>query len=103
MDHMKRPKATVLPDSALVPENNLVTPPPKQFTHVVKAEQPYYYTGPQQASPPEGIFEVGTKLVLTSREGAYCHVVDARGLHVSTAFDGLEPISPSGPPVLHLR
>jgi hypothetical protein len=40
MDHMKRPKAMVLPDSALVPESNMVTPPPKHFTHVVKAEQP---------------------------------------------------------------
>lgn len=92
MDHMKRPKATVLPDSALVPERNLMMPPPKHFTHVVKAEQPYYYTGPQQAAPSEGSFPAGTKLVLMSREGAYCHVVDARGLHVSTSFDGLEPI-----------
>ncbi len=92
MDHMKRPKATVLPDSALVPESNLMTPP-KQFTHVVKSEQPYYYTGPQQAASPDGSFPAGTKLLLMSREGVSCHVLDARGLHVSTAFDGLEPIS----------
>ena len=93
MDHMKRPNASVLPDSALVPESNLLLPPPQQFTHVVKAEQPYYYLGPHQAAPPEGSFVAGTKLVITSHEGAFCRVVDARGLHVSTALAGLEPIS----------
>ncbi len=90
---MIRPKATVLPDSAQVPDRNLLQPPPNQFTHEVKAEQPYYYIGPHQAAPPEGTFPAGTKVALISHEGgATCHVADARGLYVVTAFDGLRPL-----------
>lgn len=93
MDHMRRPKASVLPDSALVPERNL-QPPPAQFTHEVIAEQPYYYAGPQQAAPPEGTFAGGTKVKLDAHDGGpMCQVVDARGLRVATAFSGLRPLA----------
>ena len=92
VDHMIRPLATVLPESALVPGCNLLQPPPNQFTHEIKAEQPYYYTGPHQAAPPEGKFLAGTKVVLLSHDGGpVCHVADGRGLYVATAFDGLRP------------
>ncbi len=93
MDHMRRPKATVLPDSAMVPERNL-QPPPTQFTHEVIAEQPYYYVGPQQPGPPEGTFAAGTKVKLHAHDGGpVCQVVDARGLCVATACSGLRPLS----------
>jgi hypothetical protein len=93
MDHMRRPKAAVLPDSAMVPERNL-QPPPTQFTHEVIAEQPYYYIGPQQAAPPEGTFAAGTKVKLYAHDGGpVCQVVDARGLCVATAFSGLRPLA----------
>ena len=94
MDHVQRPKATVLPDSALVPERNL-QPPPTEFTHQVIAEQPYYYIGPEQAAPPEGTFPVGTKVKLFAQDGGHvCRVVDARGLCVATACSGLRPLAP---------
>lgn len=93
MDHIQRPQAIVLSDSALVPDRNL-QPPPTEFTHEVVASQPYYYIGPQQASPPEGSFPAGTKVKLHIRgEGSMCEVVDARGLCVTTSFAGLRPIS----------
>ena len=93
MDHVLRPKAVVLPDSAMVPERNL-KPPPTQFTHEVIAEQPYYFIGPQQAAPPEGMFAAGTKVKLHAHDGGpVCQVVDARGLCVATACSGLRPLA----------
>jgi len=89
MDRIRRPKAMVLPDSALIPERNLQSTP-TEFTHEVIAEQPYYYVGPQQAAPPEGKFPAGTKVKLYAHDGGpVCQVVDARGLCVWTAFSGL--------------
>jgi hypothetical protein len=92
MDHIRRPKATVLSDSAVVPEQNL-QPPPSRFTHEIIAEQPYYYIGPQQAAPPDGKLAAGTKVKLQSHDGgSFCQIVDARGLCVTTAFSGLKPL-----------
>ena len=93
VDHMLRPKAMVLPESALVPDRNIIQPPPTQFTHEVIAEQPYYYIDPHQAAPPEGMFPAGTTVVLLTHDGGpVCQVVDSRGLRVATAFGGLRPI-----------
>ncbi len=93
MDHMRRPKASVLADSAIVPERNLQSPP-THFTHEVIAEQPYYYIGPEQAAPPEGTFAAGIKVKLCAHDrGPTCQVVDARGLRVTTAFGGLRPLA----------
>lgn len=93
MDRMLRPKATVLPESAVVPERNLVQPP-TEFTHEVVAEQPYYYSRPQPNTPPDGKFSAGTRVKLSAhKSGPYCEVVDARGLRVTTAFKGLRPLS----------
>ena len=92
MDRVRRPKATVLPDSALVPEKNL-QPPPTAFTHEVTTDQPYYYNSPQQATPPDGRFPAGTKVKLLTRDGGpMCQVVDARGLCVMTAWSGLRAL-----------
>ena len=90
MDHMKRPKAKVLPDSSLVPASALIQPPPNRFTHVLKAEQPYRYAGSKPSGEADGTLPPGAKVVLLSHEGGpECHVIDGRGLHVVTAFDGL--------------
>ena len=81
----------------MIPEQNLLRPPPDHFTHEVKLEQPYYYVGPQQAAPPEGDFAKGTKVVLLKHDGGpNCHVVDGRGLYVVTAFKGLRKIRDEG-------
>jgi hypothetical protein len=94
MDRMLRPKATVLPESAVVPERNIVHSPPTEFTHEVITEQPYYYIGPEQSAPPEGKFPARTKVKLLGHDGgSVCEVVDGRGLRVTTAFKGLRPLS----------
>jgi hypothetical protein len=92
MDHVRRPKATVLPDSALVPEGNLETPP-AQFTHEVIAEAPFYYSAPKKGAAPDGTLGAGTKVSLCAQDGPMCQVVDARGLRVFTACSGLRTLA----------
>ena len=93
MGRMIRPKATVLPESALVPDRNLLQPPPNKFTHEVIADQPYYYSIPGKKDAPDGTFPAGTEVVVLSHDGgSMCNVADGRGLHVVTAFKGLRPI-----------
>ena len=91
---MNRPKMTVLPESALVPARNLVHPPPDQFTHEARREQPYYDDLPREGSPPDGTFPAGTKLVLLAHDGgSMCQVVDGRGLRALTSFNGLRRLA----------
>jgi len=93
MEHIIRPKATVLPESAMLPEENLVQPAPTRFTHEVKADQPYYYAVPHSADSPDGTFPAGTQVVLMPHhEGPMCQVVDGQGLRVVTRLAGLRPL-----------
>jgi hypothetical protein len=92
MRGFKRPKATVLPDTALVPAANLVAPP-KHFTHELRHAQPYFYAAPQHAHSADGQLEAGSSLLLREQlEGGWCAVVDGRGLCVITAQEGLFPL-----------
>lgn len=96
MPRMLRPKATVLPDSALVPEANL-KPPPKRFTHEVVSAQPYHYAAAQADGAPDGApdghFAPGAKVLLLERgDGPLCWVQDRHGLCVITAFSGLRAL-----------
>ena len=79
-----RPKAAVLPDSALLST---------QFTHQLVAAQPYYDAAPAAATPAAGVFAAGTRLRLMRRgRGPYCRVADQRGTTYYTAFAGLRPV-----------
>jgi hypothetical protein len=93
MPRFLRPKASVLPESALIPAANLVQPAPTRFTHALRAAQPYHYSEPAPGQAPDGEFEAGTKLALQGHVvGPWCHVVDGRGLSVVTALAGLVPL-----------
>ena len=88
-----RPKAKVLPASAMLPEANRLERPPARFTHKVKAAQPYFYDE-SAARPADGRFAAGTKVALLDRgQGPLCRVADARGLSVYTARDGLAALA----------
>lgn len=92
MEHVERPHAIVLPESALVPAKNQ-RPPPARFTHRVVAGQPYHYSEPSEGAQSAGRFAAGTQVELVSHErGPMCWVIDGRGLYVATAHAGLEAL-----------
>jgi len=93
MGNFIRPKAVVLSEESLIPEDNQISPPPNRFTHQLKSSQPFYYTGAQQASPPDGELPADAKVVLLRHDGgSYCRVVDEQGLYVEIQFDSLKKL-----------
>jgi hypothetical protein len=92
-DRFIRPPSVELPENSLVPDRNIVSPPPNQFTHVLKRSTPFYLTGIQQGRAPDGELEAGTQVVMmVDNGGAYCRVVDSQGLYAEIAFDALKRI-----------
>ncbi len=88
-----RPEAIVLPESAVVPNENIISPPPNQFTHRIKRSQSFYYDRAQQAKQSAGKFTAGTKVVLMVHDGGkYCRVVDGQGLYVEVEYSSLEKL-----------
>jgi hypothetical protein len=93
MEGFVRPPATVLPDGALVPPANLITPPPNHFTHELVRSEPFHYAATwAKGAPPDGELAAGTRVVLLRRDGAACRVADLSGLHVGVACDALRPL-----------
>jgi hypothetical protein len=90
MGKFLRPKAEVLPDNAIVPEKNLISPAPNQFTHELTRPEPYYYSSAQRR-PPDGEFPAGTRVVLVHR-GDRCRVVDGRGIYAEIDCGGLKKL-----------
>lgn len=90
---MERPKASILPDSSLVPEDSLVQPAPTRFTHKLTKKQPFHFADSDRTTPPDGELSAGTKVVLLTEDGDVCVVVDGRGLKVTTSHKGLRPLS----------
>jgi hypothetical protein len=89
-----RPEAVVLGETAVVPEKNLISPAPNQFTHELTRSQPFYFTRAQQKTPSEGQFPAGTQVVLLRYDGGhYCRVADERGLYVEIEYDSLKKLS----------
>ena len=81
IDRVIRPKAVVLPDSALLSN---------RFTHEVVAAQAYFDVRPTPAARPDGFFAVHSKVVLLDHvAGPQCRVADEHGKPVYTAFAGL--------------
>ena len=93
MKGISRPEARVLPDESIVPERNLIVPPPNQFTHQLKRAQAYYFDGAQQGRQPDGEFPSGAKvLLLVFNGGAYCRVADEQGLYVELEYESLHKL-----------
>jgi len=86
-----RPPMTVLPDTALIPDRNIIRPPPNQFTHEVSETQAFYFGDAQAGGELSGQLEAGTKVVLLVYDGGdYCRVASGHGLYVQTKFNGLK-------------
>jgi hypothetical protein len=92
---MLRPKATVLPDSALVSPSTRKART-RSPTHEVIAEQPYYLGGEDEVvagTPGDGKLPRNAKVsLLRSGAGPLCRVEDRTGRQVTTAFSGLRPL-----------
>jgi len=90
MEGFIRPTASILPEHALVPQRNLISPAPNQFTHELTRPQPYYFGGFQASEQPDGFLAVGARVVLMGHDGGkLCRVVDARGLYVEVEYESL--------------
>jgi hypothetical protein len=89
MKGMIQPESQVLPGAALVPDRNVIDPPPDRFTHTVTRVQPYFYAVPSENHAPDGHFQAGALVVLLKDQNPYCWVADAQGLYVATERDGL--------------
>jgi len=92
---VSRPEKRVLPDAATVPAKNQA-PVPRRYTHEVAAEQPFYYS--LRDAEPAGTLSAGSRVRLASEGRTRCRVVDARGLAVYVACDGLTPLPTSPEP-----
>ncbi|HEY6247527.1 MAG TPA: hypothetical protein VIX17_26490 [Pyrinomonadaceae bacterium] len=93
MKGFTRPKAEVLSGDSIVPDENIISPPPNQFTHKLKRDAPYYFDEPQQGKSANGTFVKGTSVVLLRHDGgSYCRVSDGRGLYVAITYDSLKAL-----------
>jgi hypothetical protein len=79
---MLRPAARVLPDRTLVPEANLVRPPPNRFTHELVVDEAYRFERPERAGEPDGVLPAGTPVAVLIEGRERCRVVDGSGLYV---------------------
>lgn len=85
-----RPDMEVLPEEALIPARNLISPAPNRFTHELVAETPFYYGREADSKAPDGRFEAGTKVVLLVRgTGERCRVVDGRGIYAEVSCENV--------------
>ena len=92
---MLRPEPRVLADEALVPDANVISPPPNRFTHELVRDEPYRLDRPVRAHAPDGVLEAGSSVVLLVDGPELCRVVDASGLYVEVSRDGLRPLPDS--------
>jgi hypothetical protein len=77
-----RPEFVVLGEGALVPEANVVRPPPTRFTHELMVDEPYYLDRPDRAAEADGVMRAGTRVALLEQSDDRCRVVDGSGLSV---------------------
>jgi hypothetical protein len=77
-----RPPTRVLSEEALLPDTNIVRPPPNRFTHELVVDEPYRLDRPEQSGEPDGVLPAGTRVVLLVVTPERCRVVDASGLYV---------------------
>lgn len=90
MKGFRRPEQRVLPESASVPDSNVV-PAPTEFTHELVRDEPYYFTKAQPGTLPNGTFPAGTRVVMIHHDGGpSCRVVDGRGLSVEVDWNSLK-------------
>jgi hypothetical protein len=87
-----RPEVHVLDRSAMVPERNIVRPPPEHFTHELAVDEPFHLDRDVRRGEPDGILRAGTRVVVVATAEDRCRVVDGRGLTVDVRRSSLRAI-----------
>jgi hypothetical protein len=84
-----RPEAVVLGEDAVVPERNIVRPPPNRFTHELSVDEPYRLDRPKSGDEPDGVLPAGTRVALLVEEADRSRVVAGSGLYVEVRRSSL--------------
>lgn len=94
---MSRPGFVVLGAGSLVPETNLVRPPPDRFTHELVADQPYSLDRAGHDHGPDGVLPAGTPVAVLPGghdRDDLCRVVTATGLAVDVPRAAVRELPP---------
>jgi hypothetical protein len=90
--HMRRPAFSILGDDALVPDSNLIRPPPNRFSHELVVDEPYRFDRAEPAPEPDGVFSAGTLVLLVVDGPERCRVADGRGVVVEVRRSSLREL-----------
>lgn len=77
-----RPERMVLGDDALIPDENVVRPAPRRFTHELAVDEAYYFDRETADRAPDGVLAAGTHVVVADLGQGWSRVIDHRGLAV---------------------
>ena len=76
-----------------LPDQSSITPSPANPpTHIITQQAVYYKAGPQQAIPPDGKLEPGTKVSVVREAGSYCEIKAENGIQGYVTTDSLKLI-----------
>jgi hypothetical protein len=65
----------------------------EKLTHVTTKDAPYYLSGPQQSSPPDGTLKAGTHITIVENKGSYSIVRTKDGIKAYVANDSFKALS----------
>ncbi len=91
-----RPDRMVLGDDALIPDENVVRPAPRRFTHELAVDEAYHFTREAADRVPDGVLPAGTRVVVAAAGQEWSRVVDDRGLAVDVHTASLRRLPPGG-------
>jgi hypothetical protein len=83
-----RPERVVLGADALIPDDNLVRPPPRRFTHELTVDEAYRFDR-SGSGRPNGVLAAGTRVVVARPGEQWSRVIDDRGLAVDVRTGSL--------------
>jgi hypothetical protein len=84
---------TTMPSSGMSKADAPVAPMTMEgATHTVASEQPYYKSGPTQATPSAGLLKAGTQVKLLVPGATYSKVEISGRAAVYTSTEALQPI-----------
>ena len=82
----------VLGDESLVPDTNIIDPPPNHFTHELVADEPYRFDRDTPGAKPDGVLRAGTPVIVLVEGRDRSRVVDDSGLYVEVSNANLRTL-----------